>query len=43
MSDKIRTLIGSPIRQDYETLDNFINSLKDLLKEGIVIDYFFYR
>ncbi|MGE5626904.1 MAG: hypothetical protein ACM3X7_02175 [Solirubrobacterales bacterium] len=41
MNKSIKVLIGSPIRQEYEILDNFINSLKDLINDGILVDYFF--
>lgn len=41
MDEKIKVLIGSPIRQEYEILNSFINSLKDMIKEDILVDYFF--
>lgn len=39
-SDK-RLLIGSPIRQDFNILMNFISFLKGIEKRGVSIDYFF--
>ena len=41
MDDKIRILIGSPIRQDPEILENFLISLKELDMKEFEIDYFF--
>ena len=41
MSEKIRILIGSPIRQDPEILEKFLDSLKELDRENISTDYFF--
>ncbi|WP_411680362.1 glycosyltransferase [Clostridium thailandense] len=41
MDKNIRVLIGSPIRQEYEILDNFIDSLKYMIKENISVEYFF--
>jgi len=39
--EKIRVLIGSPVRQDSETLYEFLESLKEVQKENIKVDYFF--
>ncbi|GAB6992254.1 glycosyltransferase [Paenibacillus pini] len=34
-------LIGSPIRQDYEVLEKFLTSLRQLQLEGLELSYFF--
>ncbi|WP_368490418.1 glycosyltransferase family 2 protein [Clostridium sp. BJN0013] len=41
MNENIKVLIGSPIRQPYNILVNFISFLSNIMEEGINIDYFF--
>lgn len=41
MDKKIKVLIGSPIRQDFEILNEFFKSLMELEKENLILDYFF--
>lgn len=41
MNENTKVLIGSPIRQTYNILVNFISSLSNIMEEGINIEYFF--
>lgn len=40
MNEKIRILIGSPIRQAPDILWNFLDSLKELNRRNFIIDYY---
>ena len=40
MNEKIRILIGSPIRQDPDILENFLNSLRELEMGNFIVDYY---
>jgi hypothetical protein len=41
MSNKVRALLGSPIRQEPEVLKAFLDSLCSLEKENVLLDFFF--
>lgn len=41
MNENTKVLIGSPVRQPYHILAGFISFLKNIIKEGSTINYFF--